>query len=248
MSSKSEQYRLVSPKNMIEPKWRTPESQDIWNSVYVDDTYKFRDVVWDRPAKYIIDVGANVGWFSKLASEIKPESKIFAYELVKENYLIAVENLKDCKNIDLFNSVVIGDNSATSYLHADKSIGGHKALYEGNDSYISEKRFSEGTLPKLLAEGDTLEIDLPNQICFKDIVSQNNIDYIDFLKIDCEGCEHEILKHIFKHDLDRKILNMSLEFHGRTQPEWEPLRRELENRFDLVSRKSGAILICKNKL
>tara|TARA_R110001592_G_scaffold196839_1_gene444685 strand:+ start:323 stop:1087 length:765 start_codon:yes stop_codon:yes gene_type:complete len=249
MSSKSDQYRLVSPKNMIEPKWHSNKSEDIWNTVYVDDTYKFRDVVWNRPPKHIIDVGANVGWFSKLASETKPDSKIFAYELVKENYLIAVENLKDCKNVDLFNSVVVGDNSATSYLHAGENIGGHKALYEGNDSYISEKRFSEENLSKNIAEGDTLETDLPDQISFKDIINQNNIDYIDFLKIDCEGCEHEILKHIFKHDLDRKILNMSLEIHGTTQPEWEPLRRELESRFDLVKKgTSGAILICKNKL
>ena len=114
---------------------------------------------------------------------------------------------------------------------------------------VASTKMIEENLSKNLAEGDTLETDLPNQVSFKDIVSQNNIDYIDFLKIDCEGCEHEILKHIFKHDLDRKILNMSLEIHGTTQPEWEPLRRELESRFDLVKKgTSGAILICKNKL
>ena len=69
------------------------------------------------------------------------------------------------------------------------------------------------------------------------------------MKIDCEGCEHELLLHMMKHNLDKKILNMALEFHGRTWPEWNPIKEELINRFD--SYKNGgakSIILFKNKL
>ena len=34
----------------------------------------------------IIDVGANIGIFSKYISELYPKSKVFSYELVERNY------------------------------------------------------------------------------------------------------------------------------------------------------------------
>ena len=43
----------------------------------------------------------------------------------------------------------------------------------------------------------------------KDYYSKNEIDFIDFLKLDCEGCEHELMLHIFKHNLEKKIFEIN---------------------------------------
>lgn len=223
-------------------------SQAIKNSVFKSDCYKLRDVKWERDPRFIVDIGANVGWFSKLASENKPKSKILSYELVEENFTEAQKNLKDNKNVSLFNMAVIGENRATAYSRAKKNIGGHAALYDNEDTYKSEKRYRELIFEKDRQGGTTIEYDLPEQISLKQIIETNDIDYIDFLKLDCEGCEHELMLHIFKHDLDKKILNMSLEFHGKTWPEWETIYEELKKRFDVVKKSSSSILICKNSI
>ena len=222
------------------------KSNDIMNSVYKSDCYKFNEVKWDRDPKYIIDVGANVGWFTKLAAEKKPNATILAYELVKENYENALENLKDLKNVLFFNKVVIGSNKATAYVKAAKNIGGHSALYDNEDTYKSEIRYRDKIHNKNIKYGDTIETDLPEQISFIDIIKENDIDYVDFLKLDCEGCEHELLLNIIENNLDKKILNMSLEFHGRTWPEWAEIKKELDNRFDSHSKNGSHILIYKN--
>ncbi len=220
----------------------------IKQSVYETDCYKLKEVVWNREPKFIVDIGANVGWFSKLASEKKPNSKILSYELMEENFYEAKKNLESNTNVALFNMAVIGENKATAYSRAPNNIGGHSALYENEDTYKSEKRYRELIFEKDRKDGTTIHHDLPEQISLKQIIETNDIDYIDFLKIDCEGCEHELMLHIFKHNLDKKILNMSLEYHGKTWPEWETIHEELKKRFDVVKKADKSILICKNSI
>tara|TARA_R100000008_G_scaffold372_2_gene315 strand:- start:9154 stop:9915 length:762 start_codon:yes stop_codon:yes gene_type:complete len=195
------------------------------SEAYRDDNYRFKKCNFEREPKFIVDIGCNTGWFAKLASDGYPESIVLAYEIEESNYLRARERLKGHENIQVHHMAVIGENRAASLAKSTTSIGGHKALFENNDSYVSEKRFS--------ADADTEQIrDLPEQISVKEIIEQNNIDFIDFLKMDCEGGEHELLPHIFKHDIDKKILNFALEFHGTSQPEWQKIQEELEKRFD----------------
>jgi len=221
-------------------------SKIIKKAVYTSDCYKFNGVKWDREPKFIVDIGANVGWFTKLVAEKKPNCKVLSYELMSENYNEALKNLEGLQNVFLFNKAVIGDNKATAYVRAPNNIGGHRALYDKEDTYISEKRYRDLIFDKDAKDGATIHEDLPQQISLKQIIEENEIDFIDFLKLDCEGCEHELMLHIFKHNLEKKILNMALEFHGRTWPEWEQILEELESRFDVIEKTSKSILTCKN--
>ena len=41
---------------------------------------------------------------------------------------------------------------------------------------------------------------------------------------------------------------MSLEYHGKTWPEWETIHEELKKRFDVVKKADKSILICKNSI
>ena len=71
------------------------------------------------------------------------------------------------------------------------------------------------------------------------------------IKIDVEGSEYEILKHFFDLNLEKRILNISLEIHGRkngkedtNQFKW--LTKELNKRFDVFKfkfegRKDGLV-------
>ena len=225
---------------------RNINKMSIKTEVYDHDIYRFKTINWDRKPEYIIDIGANVGWFTTLAAENEPDAKIYSYELMKENYDKAKGNLSKFSNVEVFNKVIIGENAATKYMRAPRNSGGHRALYENEDTYISEKRYKELIWEKDERGGSTLHDDLPEQISLKQIIEDNDIDYVDFLKIDCEGCEHELLLHMFKHDIDKKILNMALEVHGRTWDEWPKIVKTLKERFDDVTERGRHLIFCRN--
>lgn len=143
----------------------------------------------------IIDIGANVGIVSFFFAKKYPNAKIFAFEPHPTNF----ENLKrglqlnQIKNIKVFNLAVSSESNTNVKIH----------LHENNTSASSVFRF----LPHdPFVEVKTISLD--------DIISDNEISHIDFLKIDCEGSEFDILENskLFK---DNKIIieNMFIEFH-----------------------------------
>ena len=58
-----------------------------------------------------------------------------------------------------------------------------------------------------------------NSISLQQIFDNNNIDYCDFLKLDCEGSEYEIIKNL-PTPYFKKIKKMIIEYHmADTNPE-----------------------------
>ena len=53
----------------------------------------------------IIDVGANIGWFSILMSKKVPRAKIYSFEPIIQSYEFLIKNLKinNCENVKTFN-------------------------------------------------------------------------------------------------------------------------------------------------
>ena len=224
-------------------------SEDIRQEVYINDIYRLRTTPFERAPKNIVDIGANVGWFTKLVFDSLRGCSIYSFELDQENFNQIEQNL-DIKNypfllkknnVNLFNKAVIGKNKFTSYWKHDTNIGGHKPIYQGSDSYISEERFN---FEKDLKKGTLIE-EVPDMITLPDILSENNLDFIDFLKLDCEGSEYEILDYAFEKSISRKILNMALEIHGRKTEDYKRMLEKLSLNFDTVIDK-GNILYAKN--
>tara|TARA_Y100000592_G_scaffold45373_1_gene71978 strand:+ start:15853 stop:16512 length:660 start_codon:yes stop_codon:yes gene_type:complete len=215
-----------------------------WNStikheVYSSDCYGFKKINFNRSPLHIVDIGSNYGWFSVLAAEKYPDCNIYAYELIERNYLAAKQNLENFKNANVFNAGVTGKNRISKILEAGHNDGGHKPLYAGKDSYISEERFKNDRSTNIIHEN------IPDQISIKEIFDINNIDYIDFLKLDCEGCEYEIFDQIFEYDLDKKIKNLAMEVHGKGHPEYKKLEKQLQKRFSTL--KWGKITHASNE-
>jgi FkbM family methyltransferase len=144
---------------------------------------------------FIIDIGANVGIVSFYFAKKFPNSKIFSYEPHPVNYENLIRGIEYNKfnNIYPFNLAVTGQSNMTVKIH----------LHENNTSASSVFRF----LPEdPFTEVKTISVD--------DIVLNNNLSYIDLLKIDCEGSEFEIIENskLFKSQ-EIQIENMFIEFH-----------------------------------
>lgn len=137
----------------------------------------------------IIDVGAHIGLFALYASQFCKQGKIFCFEPVKENFDILLANLQLNKltNVKPFNIAVsqkIGE--VKIYLNDDES--GHSMFVPGT-KYITIKSVS-----------------------LKDIIDSNNLERCDFIKLDCEGVEYEIIDSL-PNDYFNKIKKMCIEYH-----------------------------------
>ena len=144
----------------------------------------------------IIDVGAHIGLFALFASQFCKNGKIFCYEPIKENYKILIENIEmnQIQNIFPNNLAVTKKTSRVKiFLNDDQS---------GHSMFIQNKNF--------------VEVDSKS---LSDIFIDNGIKECDFLKLDCEGAEYEIIESL-SADLFTKINKTVIEYHMvDTKPE-----------------------------
>ena len=144
----------------------------------------------------IIDVGAHIGLFALFASQFCKNGKIFCYEPIKENYKILIENIEmnQIQNIFPNNLAVTKETSRVKiFLNDDQS---------GHSMFTQNKNF--------------VEVDSKS---LSDIFIDNGIKECDFLKLDCEGAEYEIVESI-SSDLFTKINKTAIEYHMvDTKPE-----------------------------
>lgn len=119
----------------------------------------------------ILDVGANVGAFTKWAAYRWPGSTIFSYEPYPNNFKLltrTVESVKDLAHIGL-NQVAVSDK------------GGNMVLkFHSEAMNCGEWSLNTGGTPK-----DTVNVD---------VIPALDLPKADILKIDTEGAEAQILE------------------------------------------------------
>jgi len=140
----------------------------------------------------IIDIGANIGAFSVYSCSIAKKGKIYCFEPEKDNFNLLKENIKlnGLSNIKAFNFAV-GSKEEINKLFLSESSSEHSVCFPAK------------------ATGKSV---LVNFISLEKIFKDNCLSYCDFMKIDCEGCEYDVLFSASKKILE-KIRYIALEFH-----------------------------------
>ncbi len=151
----------------------------------------------------IIDIGANVGFFSMFALSKYQGCIIYSYEPIFSNFkqLIKNKELNSTRQIYCFNKAVCGHN------------GKIKISFDKTDSFTTSATIinSDGDDNK-----DSIEVPC---LTLSEIFKENNLDHCDLLKIDCEGAEYDILYNTSKVVLN-KIDQMAIEVHtGKNEKE-----------------------------
>lgn len=122
----------------------------------------------------IIDAGANVGDYSILANQIMPACKIYAFEPVEATFQYLLSNIKDLKNVVPIKKGLFKENCELAInLFASNE---HSSIYDIEGLPIG----SDSQQKIELVRGD-------------DFIKDNQIDSIDFLKLDVEGAEYDAL-------------------------------------------------------
>ncbi len=163
----------------------------------LDETYAKK--VYDIPGKTfsdvtVIDVGAYIGVFSLYAASMWKAKQVFCFEPCPESFTALRNNIETNK----LEGVVFPFGQAV-----DEQSG-------IRDFYISPSYGAINSLcNSVLANKMAVEC-----VTLKSVIEYNDIDFVDYLKLDCEGVEWGILNSL-DVETARKIDVIGMEFHMR---------------------------------
>lgn len=164
------------------PFWYLHSLQEL----FVDEVYKFNSKT-DKP--YILDCGANIGLSAIYFKRVYPASRITAFEPDAQLCNIALKNLSSFgyDDIEIVQKAVwVADESLN--FKADGQLGGR--LNNNEDTVDS---------------GATFKVEATR-------LKNYLFEKVDFLKIDIEGAEYDVLKDC-ANDL-KNVENLFVEYHG----------------------------------
>lgn len=150
-----------------------------------------------HPGDTVIDVGANVGCFALLAaSRVGPTGRIIAVEPEAR----AFEQLR--KNITL--------NGASNVIARQLAIGGHEGevtLHTTVESALFSSIYTRVNRSYVAGEAQTVPM-----ITLAQLMKQESVERCQYLKLDCEGAEHDIVASLAS-DVAERIKQITMELH-----------------------------------
>jgi FkbM family methyltransferase len=160
------------------------------------------------PDDIVVDIGANIGIFSVYAA--KKAKAVYAVEPFPENVSFIKKNAKNnkLKNITTIHAAV-SDKKGKINLFISNISAGHLIFNKHSGGSLSEY------------------VTVPS-VTLAEIMKKHNLKKIDFLKIDREGAEGQIIKSLSEIDL-QKISKITMEFHDNvSKPSHLGIKKILE--------------------
>jgi|10_taG_2_1085330.scaffolds.fasta_scaffold38468_3 FkbM family methyltransferase len=208
-------------------------------SEIMQDLYNMCNITKKNDVKTVIDLGGHVGSFSIMASILFPNTKIYSYEAVQENYDVILKNVAINKlenKISVFNFAVGGKG-----YPQEIQMAGSKSGYDKSD--VQSIRNTGGN--KIIwGEGDC-GVNLETTT-LKEIIEQNNIEKVDLLKLDIEGSEYQVLEYAHETGVLNIIDKMAMELHvnPKREREFDKIFKYLYDDFNqIIYNKHTKILL-----
>jgi len=201
---------------------------DLWDSAV--STHLFVSKTWEpeetelvssllHEGDVFVDVGANVGYFTLLASEcVGSSGKVFAFEPAPRNFVLLSKNaeINHCANVRCEQKAVTDRNQPLELHLSSFNFGDHRIFPSQDDENYN--RGHQRTRTRV--EGITLDSYFPPGA------------HIDFIKMDIQGAEYFAIQGMKRVVLDNPAVMLMMEFwpHGLRQAGVEPeaLLDELE--------------------
>ncbi len=198
--------------------------------IFLDDTY---ELSWIKKfskkkkieIKTILDIGGNCGLTSlKLRSHF-PNSIIHCYE----------------PNIDLI-----------KYIEPNSKNGNFKCFFEAIGNYSGKVKLNIENNESVLSSIEADEKGDINQISIDKAYKRFGLEYIDIVKMDCEGSEWDILRN---KEVFEKVKFVTMEYHlGQNSLDHSRIKNVLEeigfkliSKIDYLSKANYGIAVAYNE-
>lgn len=151
-------------------------------------------------AKCFVDVGANLGWYTCLASGHMPHGTVHSFEMDDLNYSLLIKNLavNNCKNVKAHNMAVCDSRGTVTYSRENN--------HPSSDFCIKTDEIIGRSLKCVSVDSITLD----------DFLESNGI-VPDVMKIDVEGAEMQVLNGA-RQTLKKYRPVLFLEIHPENLP------------------------------
>ncbi len=146
----------------------------IISAVFIADCYNGKELI--KKQDIVLDVGANVGLFSILASK-KTKNKIYSFEPYSLNYKCLVKNLKN--------------NNVYNVIPIPKAVGEKKGIRK---LFFNPEKTAGCSLYKEISDFDMGGYEDVKVISIDEFVKEQKLKRVDIIKADIEGAEMELLK------------------------------------------------------
>ena len=161
-------------------------SRFLWNLRKGDSLLSF-----DYPLNQnsiFFDIGAHVGNFSTKMYE-KFECNIYAFEPLDENFKKLTQNLNNYKKIKCFQIALLNFDGYSNI----SSLGASASLFDRNEGSTNKEVVVKS---------------------FETFITEENIKFVDFVKMNIEGSEYDLLNDIIDSGNIKKIQHLQIQFHN----------------------------------
>ena len=153
----------------------------VFKEIFLEDFYHLGTWLPQVPENaIIIDIGANVGYFSFLMASKKSQSTVYAFEPMKKNSTVFQKNISINPNLQkriiLTEEAVTGTQTGLVTMFFD-SVNDNSVISSVYDDFSA-------------SNNQSLQV---KSIRLSDVIEQYDLKRIDILKMDCEGSEYPIL-------------------------------------------------------
>lgn len=144
----------------------------------------------------VLDLGAHIGTFAIYASKKVEHGKVISLEPNQDNFKLLRRNifLNGCKNILALNKAVSSKSDKLKLFLNSENNGAH-SFYKRNQEHFSEDKSY-----------------FVDSISLDKLFKKLNISKINFLKMDIEGAEYDVLLNS-SHETLQKVDKIALEYH-----------------------------------
>ena len=146
----------------------------------------------DPDYRTIVDIGANMGCFTVFAAKECPQARILSFEPEQNNFQYLTQNIQT-------NAL---ENRITAFRCAVAREGGTREI-----------AIDASPLHTLLITPGGRKVQKVQCTTIRDIMRESGLERIDFMKMNCEGAEYEILGDCSQEDLAR-IRRLRIEYHN----------------------------------
>ncbi|MFQ3670119.1 MAG: FkbM family methyltransferase [Verrucomicrobiia bacterium] len=191
------------------PPHRFAEFKEVFvQQVYWPECWKGVD---PGTIRRVIDVGANIGFFTLFAVQKFPMARVVAVEPIRENHARLVRLLEG------------NPDAAAKALHL--ALAGHgngiTLRFDATEVFTTAATIFDQSSYRPDWSAEVVKEEQVPSLTLEALLEQEGVERCDLLKLDCEGSEYEILYGADPGVL-RRIQRVAIETHPGPKPEQRP--------------------------